>query len=93
MHIALAPVKDCRNIDSYGMICVECNQCGRFDDILKKQQAEPYCKLHRVKLIFVRKEYGVEIYYCPKCRKEYTEFPDISPIYWSNYEHIYEEVE
>ena len=23
--------KDCVNPDSYGEICVKCNQCGRFD--------------------------------------------------------------
>lgn len=30
-HISLAPVKDCTNIDTYGTICVKCNECGRFD--------------------------------------------------------------
>jgi len=25
-----APLKNCKNPDSYGMICVQCNQCGRF---------------------------------------------------------------
>lgn len=24
-------VKECVNPDSYGMICVLCNKCGRFD--------------------------------------------------------------
>lgn len=59
-------------------------------NIEDKIQAEPYCKIHRVKLSFVRNESGVEIYYCSKCRKEYCEFADISPIYWSNYEFLYE---
>lgn len=52
--------------------------------------AEPYCIKHQEKLDFVRKEQGIEIYYCIKCNKEYCEFPDISPIYWSNYEWLYE---
>lgn len=74
---------------------MKCNKCGRFSDNIRgeTQQAEPYCKLHRIKLTFVRIEYGVKIYYCPKCRKEYTEFPDISPIYWSNYEWLYDNEE
>ena len=96
MAIDFAPIKECKNLDTFGIICVKCNQCGRFND--KKNfrktiegiyQAEPYCKIHRVKLPFVRIENGVEIYYCPKCRKEYCEFADISPIYWSNYEWLY----
>ena len=31
VHISIAPTKDCKNLDSYGMICVHCNQCGRFE--------------------------------------------------------------
>lgn len=30
-HISLVPVKDCKNIDTYGTICVKCNDCGRFN--------------------------------------------------------------
>jgi len=30
-HIDIPPVDDCKNPDSYGMICVKCNECGRFD--------------------------------------------------------------
>lgn len=52
--------------------------------------AEIYCKIHYLKLKFVRIELGIEIYYCSKCRKEYTEFTDISPVYWSNYEWLYD---
>lgn len=82
---------ECKNLDTYGIICVKCNRCGRFNENIgyEVQQTEPYCKLHRIKLTFVRLEHGIEIYYCSKCHKEYTEFPDISPIYWSNYEFIY----
>lgn len=57
------------------------------------KQAEIYCKKHRRKLRFIRNIYGVDIYYCDKCRKEYTEYPNISPIYWSNYEWLYNQKE
>lgn len=53
-------------------------------------KAEPYCKVHRIKLREVRIESDVLILYCEKCHKEYCEFADISPIYWSNYEWIYD---
>ena len=26
------PVDECKNPDSYGEICVQCNQCGRFNE-------------------------------------------------------------
>jgi len=29
-HICYAAADNCRNPDSYGCICVRCNQCGRF---------------------------------------------------------------
>ena len=32
MFIDCAPVPGCKNPDSYGMICVRCNLCGRFGD-------------------------------------------------------------
>ena len=57
--------------------------------VIEPIRAEIYCKIHRIQLKFVRKENGVEIYYCPKCRKELTEYSDISHIYWSNYEWLY----
>jgi len=31
IHIDYAPVKCCKNPDTYGVICVKCNKCGRFD--------------------------------------------------------------
>ena len=30
IHIDYRPVPDCINPDSFGEICVKCNQCGRF---------------------------------------------------------------
>ena len=29
---------NCKNIDSYGVICVECNLCGRFDSPQQEKQ-------------------------------------------------------
>lgn len=56
--------------------------------------SEIYCKLHRIKLIHIRKIQNhttfIEIGYCSKCNKEYTEYSDISPIYISNYEWLYD---
>lgn len=33
IHIDFAALDECKNIEgSYGMICVNCNKCGRFDE-------------------------------------------------------------
>jgi len=32
--------KDCKNPDSYGMICVHCNKCGRFDEHKKENKTD-----------------------------------------------------
>lgn len=57
--------------------------------------SEIYCKIHRIKLIYLRyiqnnKEF-IEVGYCSKCYKEYCEYSDISPIYISNYEWLYDD--
>jgi len=31
-HISLAVIDGCKNQDSYGEICLRCNECGRFDE-------------------------------------------------------------
>ena len=31
-HLSIAPIKDCINMDSFGLICIHCNQCGRFNE-------------------------------------------------------------
>ena len=31
-HISLAVIDGCKNPDSYGEICLRCNECGRFDE-------------------------------------------------------------
>lgn len=58
--------------------------------------SEIYCKKHRIKLIHNRTiTYGknntsLETGYCPRCHKTYCEYSDISPVYISNYEWLYE---
>ncbi|KKM03530.1 hypothetical protein LCGC14_1773510 [marine sediment metagenome] len=52
--------------------------------------SELYCKIHKLKLIhnriIININTPIEIGYCSKCNKEYTEYSDINPIYISNYE-------
>jgi len=31
-HLSIAPIKGCVNVDSFGLICIHCNQCGRFNE-------------------------------------------------------------
>ena len=31
IFVDFQPIDDCKNPESYGEICVQCNQCGRFD--------------------------------------------------------------
>jgi len=38
MHICMGALPNCKNIDSYGVICVECNLCGRFDPPKQEKQ-------------------------------------------------------
>ena len=56
-------------------------------------QSELYCQKHQFKLILnkiiINHKTPIEIAYCPKCHKEYTEYTDINPIYISNYEWLY----
>ena len=56
-----------------------------------------YCKIHRIKLIhnkiIINIKIPIEIGYCYKCNKEYTEYSDINPIYISNYEYITKELD
>ena len=54
-----------------------------------------YCKNHRMKLIFIRylefENVFIEVGWCPKCRREYCEYSDVSPVYVSNYEWLVKE--
>ena len=38
-HVCLTPVDGCNNPDTYGMICVRCNECGRFKRDETKSEA------------------------------------------------------
>ena len=33
IHIDYTAMKDCKNSDTYGEICVKCNKCHRFNEI------------------------------------------------------------
>ena len=35
IHIDYAPIKDCKNPDTFGEICVKCNKCHRFNPNFK----------------------------------------------------------
>lgn len=47
MDMSFSAIKNCLNSDSYGMICVHCNACGRFnsDTILQDK-----LKMYQIKL-------------------------------------------
>lgn len=57
--------------------------------------SEIYCKTHRIKLIhnkiisYGKNNTPLEIGYCYKCKKELCEYSDISNVYISNYEWLY----
>ena len=38
IRVCLGALPNCKNIDSYGAICVECNRCGRFDPPKQEKQ-------------------------------------------------------
>lgn len=40
IFIDYAPTEDCENEETYGEICVQCNQCGRFDLHADKESEE-----------------------------------------------------
>ena len=50
IHVSLGVTPNCKNPDSYGTICVRCNQCGRFNatesDCKAEKQAETVANTH-----------------------------------------------
>jgi hypothetical protein len=46
-HVCYSTTKNCINNDSYGIICVQCNACGRINP---KTQKEDALKMWREKL-------------------------------------------
>ena len=38
IHVCMGALPDCKNMNSYGVICVECNLCGRFDPPKQEKQ-------------------------------------------------------
>jgi len=67
------------------------------DILIEITYSEVYCSIHNEKLIhnkiIININTPIEIGYCYKCNKEYTEYSDINPIYISNYEHIVKELD
>lgn len=53
MFIDYSVAKDCINPNSYGVICLKCNACGRFN---KEKQKESALELYRENLKKVSKE-------------------------------------
>ena len=53
------------------------------------------CKIHQERLIFTRflefENDVIEVGWCSKCRREYCEYSDVSPVYISNYEWLVKE--
>jgi hypothetical protein len=47
LHICYSTIENCINNDSYGIICVQCNACGRINP---KTQKEDALKMWREKL-------------------------------------------
>ena len=40
-HTCYGVIDDCKNEESYGEICLQCNKCGRFDkDETEEEQKE-----------------------------------------------------
>jgi len=57
-HLSIAPIKDCVNVDSFGLICIHCNQCGRFNkNKIKKEEINELTEI-QVKLLDVLKNNG-----------------------------------
>ena len=50
IHVCMGALPDCKNVDSYGVICVECNLCGRFDPPKQEKQ-------DKEEMTWKRKEY------------------------------------
>jgi len=71
--ICIGVIKDCKNPDNYGMICVRCNDCGRFDIVRKCANCGK--ELKGTKLIYPQDWEQVEFYdslrepICPDCVK------------------------
>jgi len=44
LFVDYAPIEGCVNPDTYGAVCVQCNQCGRFDE---KKESENAAEVER----------------------------------------------
>ena len=57
-HLSIAPIEDCANIDSFGLICIHCNKCGRFNENQVKKAGTGELTEIQVKLIDILKTNG-----------------------------------
>ena len=93
MLIAKVIVETLTDIIINEICCMNCEYYFVNDIITDKS----YCSIHNEKLIhnkiIININTPIEIGYCYKCNKEYTEYSDINPIYISNYEHIVKELD
>jgi hypothetical protein len=55
VHVCYSALKNCINADSYGMICVGCNACGRINP---ERQREDALRMWKRKL--QQEELGIE---------------------------------
>jgi hypothetical protein len=57
VHIDISPIKGCKcPEDTYGMLCVKCNKCGRFDERKCERCRHWLLKSKRCKIYHGRKE-------------------------------------
>jgi len=75
VHVDYSPVKNCKNPDSYGLICVKCNKCHRFNP----DWTCPLCG-KRTRAMKSRKTWkAIEVfdvfrlYICPDCQHHFTD--------------------
>lgn len=74
IHIDYSPIPKCKNPDSFGMICVKCNKCGRFT----KTYECINCGKIKKGLILPRGWRTVEFYdalcvpICTQCKKRFS---------------------
>lgn len=75
IHLDFSPAKNCENpYDSYGVICVKCNKCGRFD----KKCINCETRTKKVSMDRIVKWKLIQLYdgwfwVCPKCQKLFSE--------------------
>ena len=89
LHLSFAPVKNCKNPDSYGKICVKCNKCHRFNP----DWTCPLCGKRTRAMKSLETWEAIEVFdvfrlpICPDCQHHFTDtelgigvdYPDTLP--------------